>query len=75
VFRRVGYARGRYAVAENIACGTGSLGSAQNAVKGWLESPPHRVTLLSRSWRDIGIAYAIGPGGGALWVAQFGRHG
>jgi uncharacterized protein YkwD len=75
VFRSVGYARGRFAVGENLAWGTGSLGSPESAVRGWLHSPPHRAALLSGRWRDIGIAYAVGPGGGALWVAQFGRRG
>ncbi len=75
VFRRAGYARGSYSVGENLAWGTGPLGSPQNAVTGWLNSPPHRAALLSGRWREIGIAYVTGPGGGALWVAQFGRHG
>jgi uncharacterized protein YkwD len=74
VFRRVGYARGSYVVGENLAWGTGALGSAESAIRGWLSSPGHRTTLLSPRWRDVGVARVVGPGGGAVWVAQFGRR-
>lgn len=80
VFRAVGYTRGRYAIGENIAWGSGSLASAQHAVTRWLTSPPHRRVLLSGMWRELGVV-AVGvdgvfaPGANTVWVAQFGRRG
>jgi uncharacterized protein YkwD len=79
VFRAVGYLGGRSAVGENIAWGSGSLGSAQHALSSWLNSPGHRRVLLSRGWRELGVS-AVGvnglfaPGANTVWVAQFGRR-
>jgi uncharacterized protein YkwD len=79
VFRAVGYTRGRAAFGENLAWGSGSLGSAQHAVAQWLASPGHRRVLLSRGWRELGVS-AVGasglfaPGTNTIWVAQFGRR-
>ena len=43
-----------------------------------LNSPGHRANLLSRTWRDVGIAtlqgQMFGHDGVTLWVAQFGRR-
>jgi len=79
VFRAVGYAGGRFAVGENIAWGSGSLGSAEHALSRWLTSPAHRRVLLSRTWRELGVsAVAVtgvfAPGANTVWVAQFGRR-
>jgi uncharacterized protein YkwD len=78
VFRAVGYTRAAFG--ENLAWGSGSLASPQQAVNAWLASPPHRRVLLSRGWRELGVS-AIGvnglfaPGANIVWVAQFGsRH-
>jgi uncharacterized protein YkwD len=48
--------RGRrtWTVGENIAALTPPL-AAREIVGMWLGSPSHRRTLLSRSWRDVGI--------------------
>jgi uncharacterized protein YkwD len=79
VFRAVGYTRGRAAVGENLAWGSGSLGSAEHALSRWLTSPGHRRVLLSRGWRELGVS-AVGvtglfaPGANTVWVAQFGRR-
>jgi uncharacterized protein YkwD len=45
----------RWSAGENIVYGSPSL-SAADALSEWLTSPPHRANLLSRSWRDAGIA-------------------
>jgi uncharacterized protein YkwD len=77
VFRAVGYRRAAFG--ENLAWGSGSLGSPQSAVNSWLASPPHRRVLLSRGWRELGVS-SIGvnglfaPGANIVWVAQFGRR-
>jgi uncharacterized protein YkwD len=44
-----------WSVGENLVWGTPDLtGSA--ALDDWLRSPEHRANLLSRTWRDIGLA-------------------
>lgn len=53
-FQQSGYLHRRTRVGENLYWGTGSLGSAANAVAAWLHSPPHRANLLGR-WRDAGV--------------------
>jgi uncharacterized protein YkwD len=73
-WRRIGRfygARGfrQWEVGENIAYGSPTL-DVQEALRVWLASPPHRATLLSRSWRQAGIgavysASAPGIYGGA----------
>jgi uncharacterized protein YkwD len=78
-FRSVGYARGSYSVAENLAYAT-SAPPPQAAIRRWLDSPPHRRVLLARGFRELGAAVVtvdgLAPGGPAtVWVAHFGRRG
>ena len=46
-------------------------------VRAWLNSPPHRSVILSRSFRYVG-AWAVkgkmGRGRSTVWVAHFGRR-
>jgi uncharacterized protein YkwD len=51
--------RGR-ALGETIAWGVGVDGTASAIVGMWLASPPHRETMLSRSFRRVGVGIAIG---------------
>ena len=44
-----------WAVGENLAYGAPTLEPDQ-AVHEWLASPPHRRSLLSKTWRQVGIA-------------------
>ena len=78
VFTIVHYFTGTAAVGENLFWGQGRLGSARQALAGWLASPEHRRILYTSSWRDLGIAREHGTLFGyadvSLWVAQFGRH-
>ena len=74
-----GYARNRgWSLGENIAWGTGSLGTAGSIQRAWMESPGHRANILRRQFREIGIGIAIGapaPSGGlhgATYTADFG---
>jgi uncharacterized protein YkwD len=46
---------------ENIAWGTGNLGSARSIVAAWLASPGHRENLLRPSFRRVGVGDLLGP--------------
>jgi uncharacterized protein YkwD len=75
---RTGYARGRgWSLGENIAWGTGSLATAAEIQRAWMESPGHKANILRREFREIGIGIATGApvdGGedGATYTADFG---
>jgi len=43
-----------WSVGENLLATTGTL-SAAEAVRLWMNSPPHRRNILSPGWRDAGI--------------------
>jgi uncharacterized protein YkwD len=56
--------RHHWTVGENLYWSSGEP-DAYAAVEAWLESPEHRVILLSRDWREFGIAAVFvraGPG-------------
>jgi uncharacterized protein YkwD len=55
--------RGR-TLGETIAWGVGADGTAAAIVGMWLASPPHRSTLLDRSFRHVGVGVAVGTMGG-----------
>jgi uncharacterized protein YkwD len=69
-------------VAQNIAWGMGSEASPERIVAAWMASPPHRRVILTRSFRDAGVAAipslpsSIGHGSyGATYAIEFGvRH-
>jgi uncharacterized protein YkwD len=77
--RATGYlsgARGWY-VGENIAYGSGDRSSPRSIGSAWMNSPPHRANILSRSFREIGIGVAYGTpvgGGGATYTTDFGKR-
>jgi uncharacterized protein YkwD len=64
------------AAGENIAWGTGSLGSVRSVFRSWIHSPGHRRNILSRSFDDIGVGLRIGAldgrGGVHVWTQAFG---
>ena len=60
--RRFGV-RGRI-VGENLAWGTGRLGTPVAVVHMWLASPEHRANLLRPGFRRIGLAAPVGRFGG-----------
>ena len=69
-----GYRYARFA--ENLYAGTWGKVSAHDVVAAWLESPPHRATLLSPGFRHLGAApvRATGLLGGTdavVWTAAF----
>lgn len=64
---------------ENIAMGTGALGSPRSILDGWLKSPGHRQNLLRRDWQHQGVALRKnarldGFSGVAVWSSEFGRR-
>ena len=66
----------RYATfGENLFAGTGSV-TPRQVVTAWLNSPPHRATMLSGRFRHVGAAPVRASGllGGAdavVWTATF----
>lgn len=78
-FRRAGYIGRRcWWAGENLAWGTGSLGSAREVMKAWLRSPSHRANLLGAEYEQVGTTLRIGRLSGSsdahLWVNHFGRR-
>jgi uncharacterized protein YkwD len=54
-------------VAEDLAWGTGPLGSPRATFQGWMDSRPHREAILNARFVDVGIGIAPGvPDGGEL---------
>lgn len=49
-----------WAVGENLVWASPSL-SAGGAMKMWISSPPHRANMLSRRWRQMGVAAVSVP--------------
>jgi uncharacterized protein YkwD len=69
----------RWQVGENIAWGSGTLATPAAIVQAWMDSPGHRENLLRRSFREAGLAIALGTpdpstGAGGTYVQVFGRR-
>ena len=66
---------------EDLAAGSGDLGTARSIVESWMGSPGHRANILDRKFRELGIGVALGmPGGdnglgGATYALDFGSGG
>ena len=64
-------------VAENLAWGSGSYGSARHVVTSWMKSAPHRKNILDAELRHAGVGIADGtPEGrrGATFTLLLGRR-
>jgi uncharacterized protein YkwD len=77
--RATGYLSGArsWLVGENIAYGSGDRSSPRSIGTAWMNSPPHRANILSKSFREIGIGLALGTpvgSGGATYTTDFGRR-
>lgn len=77
--RATGYlpGSGTWELGENIAYGTGVLGTPRSIVKSWLESPGHRANMLRASYRELGVGVApgvplAGRTGGGTYTTDFG---
>lgn len=76
--QRAGYLdSGCWRAGENIAWGTGRLGTARQVFDAWMHSPGHRDNILGR-YSQIGIGLEVGSldgyDGAAVWVQEFGSH-
>jgi len=47
---------GSWSVGENLLYSAPDVENADSGVEDWMASPGHRANLLSRTWREIGIA-------------------
>jgi uncharacterized protein YkwD len=77
--RRSGYLDARcWWAGENLAWGTGDLGSPRAIFRAWLNSPPHRANILGGEYDQFGISLRVGGlsgySGAHVWVNHFGRH-
>lgn len=63
---------------ENIAWGSGSLGSPDNIFNNWMNSSGHRANILNKNFREVGIGAATGTyksyAGATMWTADFGAR-
>ncbi len=58
---------------ENLYGGGGSkYGTAEAAVKGWMESPGHRENILNSQITEIGVGLATDASGRNIYVQNFG---
>jgi uncharacterized protein YkwD len=61
---------------ENLAWGTGSLGTPSGAMKAWMTSPGHKANILKPGFRELGVGVvARVPGSGesgATYTVDFG---
>ena len=80
--RSANYLRGArsWRVGENIAWGSGALGTPVEIVDAWMHSAGHRANILNRSFREIGIGIARGTpnrsyNDGATYATDFGTRG
>jgi uncharacterized protein YkwD len=67
-----------WAVGETLAWGSGELAEPAAIVDAWMRSRSHRRVLLSRAYREIGVAVEPGtPFGpaGSTYAAELGRAG
>ena len=63
-----------WSVGEALLASEGHEVNAHAIVAAWLDSPPHREIILSRTWRDMGIGALYAPTapneyGGAATIA------
>ncbi len=74
---RFGYLHGCAGAGENIAWGSGRLGSARAIFGAWMHSAGHRENILG-DFEDVGIGLRTGnlegTPGAHVWTQDFGSH-
>jgi uncharacterized protein YkwD len=69
---------GAWWAGEDLAWGTGTIGSPRNVIRMWMASPEHRSILLSASYSFVGVGRAVGRFQGfdnaAVWTVDFGHR-
>lgn len=79
--KKAGYLRGRGlpSLGEDLAWGSGDLGSPRQIVQSWMESPPHRANILNAHFSEAGMGVAFGDPGagmaGVTYTLDFGSGG
>jgi uncharacterized protein YkwD len=79
--RKVGYvpAHAFPSLGEDLAWGSGTLGTPRAIVQGWMESPEHRANILSTKFREAGMGVGFGDPGagedGVTYALDFGSGG
>jgi uncharacterized protein YkwD len=72
---------GAWSAGENIAWGSGDLGTPARIVDAWMHSAGHRANILSPAFTQIGLGIAAGApqsgvsGAAATYVTDFGAGG
>ncbi|HEX3240906.1 MAG TPA: CAP domain-containing protein [Solirubrobacterales bacterium] len=76
-FEQVGYEGRCTALGENIAWGTGSLGSVRKIFSAWIHSPGHRENILG-PYTDLGVGLRVGnlerTAGAHVWTQELGSR-
>src|SRR4051812_37738387 len=79
--RKAGYVAPRVfpSLGEDLAWGSGTLGTPREIVDSWMNSPGHRANILSRKFREAGMGVAFGDPGagedGVTYALDFGSGG
>src|SRR3954453_808410 len=79
--RKAGYvpARAFPSLGEDLAWGSGELGTPREIVRGWMNSPGHRANILHAKFREAGMGVAFGDVGagedGVTYALDFGSGG
>lgn len=75
---KVGYTRGCWAAAENIAWGQHHLGNPHQIFQAWMRSAGHRQNILSRNFNAFGVGLRKGSfqghNGARVWTTHFGKR-
>jgi uncharacterized protein YkwD len=68
-----------WSLGENLAWGTGGLGTARGVQTAWMRSSGHRANILKAAYRELGIGIRAGvptdAGVGATFTTDFGVRG
>ncbi|HET9038845.1 MAG TPA: CAP domain-containing protein, partial [Gemmatimonadales bacterium] len=79
--RRAGYVPARVfpSLGEDLAWGSGALGTPREIVQSWMESAGHRANILNPKFREGGMGVAFGDVGageeGVTYALDFGSGG
>jgi uncharacterized protein YkwD len=79
--RKAGYVPSRAfpSLGEDLAWGSGPLGTPREIVQSWMESPGHRANILNPRFREGGMGVAFGDVGagedGVTYALDFGSGG
>lgn len=76
---QVGYPEGNcWRAGENIAWGTGGLGTVRSTFRSWMGSPGHRANILGSDYDDLGVGLRVGTLDGYraahVWIQHFAKR-